>query len=124
MAEIVFIHGIAQQQSGAPEQEQTWGLALAGGLQLAGFPNEADRLRMPIGMPGRIDARMAFYGDLFVRPGAQGAFGDDIVLSDEQYAIADEIARDWLEQVAERATNPRTRDSAMLELEELDRRMG
>src|SRR5215831_320209 len=37
VAEIVFVHGIAQEQAGGPKLESEWILAMAGGLENAGF---------------------------------------------------------------------------------------
>ncbi|HEX8200114.1 MAG TPA: hypothetical protein VF590_06475 [Isosphaeraceae bacterium] len=72
MAEIVLVHGIAQEQLSADLLESVWLPALAGGVRTARFPAVADRLWRAQGGPGGIDARMAFHGHLFLRPGAQG----------------------------------------------------
>ena len=71
MAEIVLVHGIDQQQKSADKLESEWLPSLAGGVRAAGFPDVADRIwRAPA--VGRIETRMAFYGDLFLAPGQQG----------------------------------------------------
>lgn len=118
MSEVIFIHGIAQQQTAGPKVENDWILALSGGLEIAEFRATADRLRMPIGASERIEARMAYYGDLFVKPGAMGE-GDDEPLTEAQEVLRDEIALEWLEQAAERARAPATKAIAEDELADL-----
>lgn len=120
MAQVVLVHGIAQQQTSGPTLEQAWVLALAGGLQKAGFAAEADRLRMGIGVADRIDTRMAYYGDLFIKPGAQSGDGITEVTSDDQAALMETLAYDWLQQAATRATKIATRSAAQAELTALD----
>jgi hypothetical protein len=73
---------------------------------------------MAIGAPGRIEARMAYYGDLFVKPGAMGE-GDEEPLTEAQEALRDEIALEWLEHAAKRAPSPKTRIAAKDELIDL-----
>jgi hypothetical protein len=119
MAEVIFVHGIAQQNVPGPKLENDWILAMAGGLQIAGFRKTADRLRRPIDAPERIEARMADYGDLFVPPGEALGPGDDEVLSEEQQALRDEIAMQWLEQTAKRAKAAATRTIARHESAQL-----
>lgn len=72
MAEIVLVHGIDQQQKSADKLESAWLPALAGGVREAGFGEVADRIWRNAGKPGSIEARMAFYGSLFLTPGQQG----------------------------------------------------
>ena len=67
MATIVLVHGIAQEQKSADTLEEEWLPDLAGGVRTAGFPEIADRLYRLRSGPDGIDARMAFYGDLFLR---------------------------------------------------------
>ena len=119
MSEIVFIHGIANQQTAGPKAESDWMLALAGGLEIAGFQAVADRLRVPIGVARRIDARMAYYGDLFVRPGEKMGEGDDEPLTAEQKILCEAIALEWLQNAAEQAKDPKTRSDARDELIDL-----
>ena len=80
MAAIVLVHGIAQEQYSADLLESKWLPALAGGVRTAGFPDIADKIWRA--GPGAIEARMAFYGHLFLRPGAQGLGAEE--LSPEQ----------------------------------------
>jgi hypothetical protein len=96
---IVLVHGIAQEQKSADSLEAAWLPALAGGIRVAGDPGLADQLWRAAG-PGSLEARMAYYGDLFRRPGAQGAGEDD--LPDAE--LADELAMAWLGAAAERGT--------------------
>ncbi|MFI5938132.1 hypothetical protein [Actinoplanes sp. NPDC051494] len=91
MASIVLVHGIAQQQHSADDLEHEWLPSIAGGIRTAGHPGLADRL-WPI-QPANRQARMAFYGNLFLTPDQQG---DTTELTDNQREIADEIALDWL----------------------------
>jgi hypothetical protein len=92
MAQVVLVHGIAQQQQSADSLERDWLPDLAGGVRIAGYPQIADRLWRTSGQPGGISSRMAFYGDLFLTPGRQGA--DDADLSDEQRRLAERLAQD------------------------------
>lgn len=72
MAVIVLVHGMAQEQRSADDLEAEWLPALAGGLRTGGYPELADRLWRERPTQGGIEARMAFYGDRFRRPGTQG----------------------------------------------------
>jgi hypothetical protein len=124
MSHVVFVHGIAQQQIGGPTIENAWILALAGGLETAGYNNSADRLRLPVGAVGRIEARMAYYADLFVRQfqgEAQGADddGDEKNYTAEQNALREEIAMQWLERAAQHAEDPRIKNPARHELDQI-----
>jgi hypothetical protein len=64
MAAVVFVHGIAQEQSAEDLQIGTWLPALAGGVRNAGNNELANRI-YDNGKPGDLDVRMAFYGNLF-----------------------------------------------------------
>ncbi len=102
MPDIVLVHGIDQQQYSADVLESQWLPALAGGVRNAGFPQVAERIwRDPSG-PGSIEARMAFYGQLFLRPGAQGIGAEK--LSTEESVIAEGLAEEWLERASIRAS--------------------
>ena len=93
MAAIVLVHGIAQEQYSADLLESKWLPALAGGVRTAGFPDIADKIWRA--GPGAIEARMAFYGHLFLRPGAQGLGAEE--LSPEQAELAEQLSLEWLE---------------------------
>jgi len=114
VAVIILVHGIAQEQSGADELEGKWLPALAGGVRTAGFPIIADRLWRDRTAPNGIDTRMAFYGDLFLRPGQQGL--DPGPLSDVEAALAEQLAEVWLGRAAEHASQPREKLMAAREL--------
>jgi hypothetical protein len=66
VAEIVGVHGIAQQFTSGFELGSLWLLALQGGLAAAGHEALAEAL-------GGHDLRVAFFGDLFRPPGAMAA---------------------------------------------------
>jgi len=99
MSVIVLVHGIAQEQRSADSLEASWLPALVGGVRAAGSPHLADEL-WRAARPGQIDTRMAFYGDLFLKDGAQGAGDDEAADSD----LAEELARAWLETAASRGS--------------------
>ena len=103
MPTILLIHGIAQEQKSADLLEAQWLPALAGGLRNAGYGSQADRLLLARGSPGRIEVRMAFYGDLFLRPGAMGAA--DVAPSDDEGAEA--LADAWLQALAAHSADSR-----------------
>ena len=118
MATIVLVHGIAQEQRSADSLEAEWLPDLAGGIRNAGHPALADRIWRS-GLPGaEITARMAFYGHRFLRPGAQGATGDDLTPSEE--AAAEEVAWELLYNAAD-STQPQDSGEADLELRALTR---
>ncbi|HEY7426787.1 MAG TPA: hypothetical protein VH682_21300 [Gemmataceae bacterium] len=114
MAVIVLVHGIAQEQYSADSLEKEWIPALAGGVRTAGFPDIADRLWRGQGGPGAIEARMAFYGHFFRRPGLQG--DEPEAFSAEEELVAEELAAAWLENAANRASRPKERETAVREL--------
>jgi hypothetical protein len=103
MATIVFVHGIAQQQYGADVLENLWLPALASGVRAAGFDALADRLWRDRASPEGIEARMAFYGHLFLRPDQQGDAPSD--LTPEEAHLAETLGEEWLTRGAERASN-------------------
>jgi hypothetical protein len=118
VAVIVLVHGIAQEQRSADDLEAEWLPALAGGLRTAGYPELADRLWRDRPTPGGLEARMAFYGDQFLRPGTMGIDPDE--LTREQQAVAQQLAYAWLERAAADASDPRQRHEAAMELARLD----
>jgi hypothetical protein len=111
MAAIVLVHGIAQEQYSADLLESKWLPALAGGVRTAGFPDIADKIWRA--SPG-FEARMAFYGHLFLRPGAQGLGAEE--LSPEQAELAEQLSLEWLERAETRASNEEQRRTAATEL--------
>ena len=122
MATIVLVHGIDQQQRSADALESEWLPALAGGVRLAGFPALADRLWRDSSGPGAIETRMAFYGQLFLRPDVQG--DDPGELSPDEQALAEQLAEEWLRRAAERASRPDVRQTASSELAYVRKQVG
>ena len=114
MATIVLVHGIDQEQGSADALENEWLPALAGGVRLAGFPTVADSLWRDRSGPGAVETRMAFYGQLFLRPGQQG--GDPGELSSDQQELAERLSEEWLERAARQASRPEVRQTASGEL--------
>jgi hypothetical protein len=105
MADVVLIHGIAQEQMGKAGLEKDWIPALADGVRAAGRPELADRI-WSFGRPNSVDVQMVFYGDLFLKP---GSMGEDDTLNDldaEQQALAAALAAEWLTRAAERPDHP------------------
>lgn len=107
MAEIVLVHGIAQEQRSADTLESTWLPSLAGGVRAAGHPEAADRIWRDA-RPG--DARMAFYGDLFRRADQQGDTVD--LATAEQRELFETLLAEVLTQAATRAGDERDRREA------------
>ena len=103
MAAIVLVHGIDNQSESADLIEDHWLPALAGGVRLAGRGDLADRLWPPRSRPDAIESRAAYYGGLFRAPDRMGAGEDPRDWTPEQAALAEALALEWLEHVAERA---------------------
>ncbi|EWS99638.1 hypothetical protein N865_21705 [Intrasporangium oryzae NRRL B-24470] len=104
MADIVLVHGIAQEQRGAATLESEWLPAIADGLRAASHPDLATRVWPVTGSTERITAEMAFYGDLFLEPGTMGTT-DTVPPAGEGRDLAEAIAQEWLRHGAERV-NP------------------
>ncbi|MFD0360858.1 hypothetical protein ACFQZZ_05275 [Nocardia sp. GCM10030253] len=103
MAAIVLVHGIAQEQYAADVLEAQWIPALAGGVRAAGHPELADRLwRGPL--PGAPEVRMAFYGNAFLDPGAQGGTAP---VDDDDPELSEKLAGEWLATAAAHANDLR-----------------
>lgn len=98
------MHGIAQEQQSADSLESRWLPALAGGVRAAGYPHVADLIWRGAA-PGGISTRMAYYGNLFLTPGTQGADTDAGLTTGAQRDLAEQLAAEWLERAAKRA-NP------------------
>src|SRR4051794_39425419 len=106
MAEVILIHGIAQEQRTADSLESEWLPALAGGVRLAGYPHLADRLWRHGPAHGGVNVRMAAYGDLFLDPDAQGDDDDLDDLTSDQHVLAAALAQEWLHRAASRDGHP------------------
>jgi hypothetical protein len=114
MAAIVLVHGIAQERSAADLLEKDWLPSLAGGVRKAGFGDIADRIwRHGVGTD-KIETRMAFYGNLFLRTDQQGDDPEDLTV--EEKGLAEKLAEEWLERAAKRASKPTERQLAVAEL--------
>ncbi|HEY5870212.1 MAG TPA: hypothetical protein VI542_32365 [Candidatus Tectomicrobia bacterium] len=122
MATIVCVHGIAQQQYGADVLENQWLPALASGVRTAGFDALADRLWRDRASPDGIEARMAFYGHLLLRPDQQGDTPDD--LTPEEARLAEKLGEEWLTRGAVRSSNVRVKQAAARELAYLRGQVG
>ena len=101
MAQIIFVHGIANEQYSADYLERGWRDQVAGGLRAAGNNDLADRVSRDRSLDGAIDSRMAFYGNLFLEPGSQG--GAASLKTPDEAQSAETLAAEWLENVAARA---------------------
>jgi hypothetical protein len=122
MATIVLVHGIAQQQYGADVLENLWLPALASGVRAAGFDALADRLWRGRASPEGIEARMAFYGHLFLRPDQQGDTPGD--LTPKEARLAETLGEEWLTRGVERSSNLRVKQTAAQELAYLRGQVG
>ncbi|WZO98950.1 hypothetical protein EP7_000541 [Isosphaeraceae bacterium EP7] len=118
MATIVLVHGINNQRESADLIESSWLPALAGGIRVAGRGDLADRIWPQRTWADGISCRVAYYGDLFRSPDQQGGGADLRDLTPEQTALADVLALEWLERVADRApVGSQDADQARLALE-------
>lgn len=122
MAAVVLIHGIAQEQLSADSLKWEWLPALAGGVRKAGFSEVADRLWRDALSPRGIETHMAFYAHLFFRPDQQGDDTGDFTLREQ--ADMEELAQEWLEVAAIRASNPKERQVAEADLAYVRRGVG
>jgi hypothetical protein len=122
VATIVLVHGIDQQQTPADVLESEWLPALAGGVRLAGFPAVADGLWRDRSGPGAIETRMAYYGQLFLRPDVQG--DDPGELSPDEQAFAQQLAEEWLTRAAAQASRPDVKQTATRELAYVRQQVG
>ena len=118
MAAIILVHGIDQEGQSAMILESQWLPSLARGTREAGFPEIADRIWKSPGGAGDIKVRMAFYANLFLRPGMMGTDSTDEP-SFDQAELANELALEWLWRCATRVSNQLTRRIAETELANL-----
>jgi hypothetical protein len=108
MAELVFVHGIAQENREPEEIYDEWVDALDHGFRELAFEVE---VRGP--KPAGITAAVAYYGDLYRQTGAMGHAGP--TLSSAESDLAELLAREWMERVRDRGTHPS--DTARAEAE-------
>jgi hypothetical protein len=91
MTRIVAVHGIGQQLEGPESQAAHWRTPLADGIALAGGVRAKPD-----------DVRVAFYGDLFRRPGKKKAFGAaEPTIADVTNPYDQELLVEWAATVAE-----------------------
>lgn len=111
MAQVVLVHGIAQEQESADSLERDWVPDLAGGVREAGCAQVADRLLGRHSTDQPIEVRMAFFGGLFRDQGEeiQGSTNVEMSVEDE---VAEALAREWLANLAERSGDPGERRGA------------
>lgn len=117
MADVVFVHGIAQEQHEAIPLEEDWAQRLAGGVDRAGFREIAERLWHGRHGPDGLCCRMAFYGAQFLPEGLQGA-GSVAPATEDPFA--EDLARAWLEHAAGRASSAAVRREARRQLDAAD----
>lgn len=86
MAGIVGIHGIAQQFRGGYQLGDAWYQSIRDGLVAAGHQPAAAAL-------ADTDVRVAFFGDLFRRPGSMAAGGPSVSAKDIQPGLERELLR-------------------------------
>lgn len=121
MAKVVLVHGIAQSRKSADTLENDWVPDLAGGVRNAGHHQIADRL-VHFRQPGGISVRMAFYGDLFRQPGAQGDAPGPA--NQDATEIEEQLAAAWIKAAAERAADSNDRRLAQQTMDQLANQVG
>jgi len=124
MAEVVFVHGIGQGQLGPAVLGQEWRPALSDGVLKAEAPQLAERLLLAHGVAGAVDARMAFYGDLFAPADVQGGGADLDDLDEDEAALVQELAVALLHRGATHAARSQDRRTAQDELDRLQGTLG
>jgi hypothetical protein len=107
MSQIVLVHGIGQSQRGVQTLAAEWGPAVADGVSRAGHEDLARSIWPPT-KPDRM--AMAFYGDLFVTPGAQGSKLVETGPGGED--LEAELASALLAAASQRAKDPRDMSEA------------
>src|SRR5690348_17040785 len=102
MAEILCVHGIAQQLEVAETLSQAWTPALLGGLTLAGYTG-----REP-------SVAVASFGHLFRRPGNMGIAETQGVDASDIGALEDELISSWWQEAARTDPNVMPPESATM----------
>lgn len=104
MANVVMIHGIAQENNRAEVLENEWRSALAAGVVTSGAADVGGRIGSASQRSNAVDVRMAYYGDLFIEQGAQGDGSRLDHLDAQERALAKEIAKEWIHRASSRGT--------------------
>ncbi|MFG2502870.1 hypothetical protein ACGFSB_32270 [Streptomyces sp. NPDC048441] len=90
MTRVVLIHGIGQHLKGPQTITETWFPALNDGLTVSGAST----------LP-RHDVSVAFYGDLFRRPGHRGVGEPPLDASDVELGLEYELLLSWWQAAAD-----------------------
>ncbi|MFB6520080.1 hypothetical protein [Streptomyces sp. NPDC056401] len=90
MTRVVLVHGIAQQLKGPETITEAWLPSLNDGLAISG----SDTL-------SRQDVAVAFYGDLFRRPGHRGLGEPPLDASDVEPGLEHELLLAWWQAAAD-----------------------
>jgi hypothetical protein len=114
MAQIVFVHGIANEQYTAIYLENEWRGQLAGAVGLARPKEDLARRIENENLAGGITCRMAAYGHLFLKPGIQGVNQQALAAN----PLAEGLAETWLSNVAERSRDEDDKDEAIRALQQ------
>src|SRR6478735_3567802 len=89
MARVVGVHGIAQEFKGPAVLAETWGPARRDGVALSGAT-----------APDPSDIAIAFYGDMFRRPGSKALGAPQYVPDDLQDESERDLLGVWWEEAA------------------------
>lgn len=116
MAEIVLIHGIAQEKERAATLEATWLSALSAGVRAAGDVGLAEQIRRAQERDGSLQVRMAYYADLFVEPQTQGNRPARLATDEELETV---LASEWIRRAASRGSAS-NKDEATRRLRQLE----
>ncbi|WP_371618600.1 hypothetical protein [Streptomyces sp. NBC_00454] len=90
MTRVVLVHGIAQQLKGPESIAEAWLPSLNDGLALSGS-----------GTLPRHDVSVAFYGDLFRRPGHRGLGEPPLDASDVEPGLENDLLLSWWQAAAD-----------------------
>src|SRR5689334_7556807 len=89
MARVVGVHGIAQEVKGPEVLAQVWVPALRDGVRLAGGTP-----------PDPNDVAIAFYGDLFRKPGSKALGAPQYVAEDVEQGSERDLLQAWWKEAA------------------------
>jgi hypothetical protein len=87
MPKVVAVHGIAQQLAGPETLAKDWRPALRDGMRIAGAPSRA--------LPKNAEIEIAFFGDLFRRPGQKGVHDMLYGIEDIGAGIEEDLLVEW-----------------------------